>query len=58
MGTVLKCSRAHLRVFAFEGVIFDQVERKRRAASDLNSWAQVVEAIGSIVHPEPQGDEA
>lgn len=33
-------------------------EGKKRLASDLSRWERIVEAIGSIMHPEPQGDEA
>lgn len=31
---------------------------KKRLASELSRWEQIVEAIGSIMHSEPQGDEA
>ena len=33
-------------------------EGKKRIASDRSRWERIVEAIGSIMHPEPVGDEA
>ena len=33
-------------------------EGKRRLASDLSRWERIVEAIGSIMHPEPEGHQA
>jgi len=31
---------------------------KKQLASDLSRWQRTVEAIGSIMHREPEGDEA
>jgi transcriptional regulator len=31
---------------------------KRRLASDLDRWERIVEAIGAIMYPEPEGREA
>jgi PadR family transcriptional regulator, regulatory protein PadR len=33
-------------------------EAKRRLASDLSRWERIVEAIGSVMHPEAEGDQA